>query len=402
MRRILQIFTIVFICFICISCGTKNSSSTEQLSLNEPLISANQPFAFSLLKEMKNEQTDDENIVFSPASITLALLLTVNGAEGITNEEILQTLNLADYPLEEINDNFQQIQQSLLNAKDAKVKIANSIWVRDGLTLNDNFIKTADKFYKAKIASLEFADEKAAGEINRWVEKATEGLIDKMVENISKDTVAFLLNAIYFKADWLEPFDKKATAERPFYLADGTAKNHPMMYKNSEFLYLDDENFSAVKLPYNDRRFYATFILPKGNMSEFYEHLHAENVRKWTERMRETPGTIYLPRFKYEYEFTLNDVLQALGMETAFYNADFSKMFQEALDTYISEVKHKAVIEVNEQGSEASAATSVVVKETALIGEPFELEFNRPFLFMIEDSLTKTILFIGEVNDPSE
>lgn len=398
MRRIIHFITIIGISVLIISCGTKNSAKDEQLNLNESLILSNQQFAFTLLEEVKRGQEEGKNILISPTSITIALLLAANGAEGITKDEILDTLKLADYSIDEINETYQQIQQSLMSTKSANVKVANSIWVRDDYEFHESYKESVEKFYNAEATSLSFSKD-GVKKINKWVSKSTNGLINQMLEHIPSNTVAYLLNAIYFKADWEETFEKSHTTERPFYLDDGTSIDHPIMTKTDEFYYLDNEYFSAVKLPYKDNRFYATFILPKGERNDFYQLMNAENFNEWNKSMTETQGTIYLPRFQFEYEIVLNDVLQALGMETAFYNANFSQMFTSRLDTYIDEVKHKSFIEVNEEGTEAAAATSVGIVETAYV-ESFYLEFNRPFIFIIHDSLTNTILFLGEVNNP--
>lgn len=401
MQRLFFILSIIGISFICISCGTKNSAKDEKITLDENFVLSNQEFAFQLLDEAKSEQQDGENIFLSPASISIALLLAANGAEGITEEEILKTLHLADYSIEEINETFQQIQQSLLNTQNADIKIANSIWVRDDLELKDSYKEAIENYYHAKATALDFTKQQAANEINKWVSQATNGLIEEMIEDIPSNIVAYLLNAIYFKAEWLEPFEESLTTERPFYLDEGTKVDHPMMFKDGDFLYLDEENFSAIKLPYEGKRFYATFVLPKDDRNNFYEQLNAENFTEWNKRMEEKPGAIYLPKFKFEYEIILNNVLKKMGMESAFDYADFSNMFVDQLDTRIDEVKHKAVVEVNEEGTEAAAATSIAVKEMAL-PEQFYLEFNRPFFFMIYDSFTDTILFLGEVNNPKK
>lgn len=381
--------------------GTNNHTQWEKSDLSNEFILANQDFAFSLVAEIKQSQKTNENLLISPTSITLALLLAANGAENKTQDEILETIKFANYSMNELNEIYANLQTALTESDHAKINIANSIWVRKGLDLKDSYTKNIASF-DAKATELDFNNPSSVNKINRWVKKETKGLIPKMVEIISPDTLALLLNAIYFKADWNEPFDKTQTTERPFYLDDGTVINHPLMFKDGNFSYLEHDHFQAVKLLYEGDRFQAIFILPNQGVSSFIELLNAENWQEWKQKMQDKPGTIYLPQFTFEFEIELKEMLENLGMKTAFHNADFSNMFKNPVDAKISGVKHKSFIEVNEEGTEAAAVTSIEIKEAAAeITEPFHLEFNRPFFFVIEDTATETILFIGEVKNPS-
>ncbi|WP_434222969.1 serpin family protein [Limnospira platensis CENA597] len=216
----------------------------------------------------------------------------------------------------------------------------------------------------------------------------------------------YLINAIYFKGMWSEPFDKELTQEQPFTLIDGSTKLHPLMFQFGNYLYLENSDFQGISLPYgDDARFSLYVFLPRENVSldRFYTQLNATQWEEWIKQMRSRPGSIQLPRFKLEYEVGLNDSLKSMGMDIAFdpNQADFSNLTSDN-NVRISEVKHKTFVEVNEEGTEAAAVTSVTVvtESTPSIPEPFSMVVNRPFFLAIRDNQTRTILFMGSIVNP--
>jgi len=242
------------------------------------------------------------------------------------------------------------------------------------------------------------------------VEKKTENKITKLVkqQDLNKDTLLILINAIYFKGKWETPFKKSATRDREFTLVGGSKKKCPMMSRSDEFPYFSGAGFQAVSLPYTGDRLRMAVFLPdeKSTLKEFLKSVTATNWKAWLSRFRDRDGSIVLPRFKMEFEAELNDPLSRMGMAVAFNRrrADFRNMcvLKPGENAYISKVRHKSFVEVNEEGTEAAAATAVVMmKLTASMPQkPFRMVVDRPFFFVIYDSETRAILFMGSVTDP--
>jgi serpin B len=294
-----------------------------------------------------------------------------------------------------------------LKGSDPKIElaIANSLWARGGVRFNEDFLSRNRQFYGAEISTLDFSSPQAAETINRWVSASTKGKISKIIDNIDPQKVMFLINAVYFKGQWQKRFEKTLTKEQPFYLPGGQKKPVPMMAQSGNYLYHRGDKFQAVNLPYGDGGVSLYLFLPdKGSsLDDFLKGLSFQKWEEWINNFNDTPGDVKLPRFKLDYEETLNDSLKAVGMGVAFNprEADFSGIRPER-DIYISQVKHKAVVEVNEEGTEAAAATSVGVTTTS-IREPrerFSFIADRPFLMAIRDSKTGAILFMGAVMEP--
>jgi serpin B len=238
------------------------------------------------------------------------------------------------------------------------------------------------------------------------VEQQTRGKIQDLIEPpIDSDTVLFLLNAIYFQGDWSKPFDAKRTRDVPFHLQDGSSKEHPVMFQEGEFPYLDGDGFQAVGLPYGKNGRISMYIFlpdPGETLQSFYGKLSHAQWDSWMASFEDTEGAVGVPRFKFAYEASLNEVLKKLGMEIAFDDraADFSSMRPIPPRLYIGEVKHKAFVEVNEKGTEAAAATSVEIKDESAPMDWFSMTVDRPFFFSIIDNKTGSILFMGSVTDP--
>ena len=239
------------------------------------------------------------------------------------------------------------------------------------------------------------------------MKNSTNGKIKDIVDDpLDPETVAILINAIYFNGDWKYPFEKANTVKRPFYLSDGTTKDVSLMSLRKKLAYMENENFQAVTLPYGDGEMSMKIFLPKEGISldEFQKTLTNENWTAWNAEFNSTDGTILLPKFQVEYEIELNDSLKNLGMYSAFdERANFSKMIKETNSILISKVKQKTFIHVDEKGTEAAAVTSVTIAPTsAPINDPFHMEVNRPFFFAITDNESDTILFMGSISNPQE
>ncbi|MEB3343469.1 serpin family protein [Okeania sp.] len=378
-------------------------TQTVDTDMSMKLVSANNKFGFKLFSEIHKSQSN-ENIFISPSSVAIALSMTYNGASGNTQTAMAKALNFEGMSLEEVNQENKRLG-SLLKSLNSEVKldIANSIWTKKGISFHPDFIQRNQDFYQSKVSEIDFNDPQTPDIINNWVKDSTQGKVNRIIDKLESDVVMVLLNAIYFKADWEQAFAKNSTKEMPFHLPNGKQKQHPIMFQSSQYLYYEDEDFQAVSLPYREGRVSMYVFLPRKEvgLDKFYEILNEENWENWMVMFDYNKVNLGLPKFKTEYEVSLNNVLKSLGMEIAFDSkvADFSGMCPIPADLYINEVKHKTFVEVNETGTEAAAVTSVIMK-TRSAEKVVNMLVDRPFFFAIRDNDSGTILFMGEITNP--
>ena len=396
------IIGIVLLCLF--GCGdvnfTRNIIGDLLETIEDPdvssVASANTRLGIKLLQDLR-ERDPGGNIFISPLSISIALTMTYNGAVGDTERAMAEVLEIDGLDLSTINNSNRALRTSLENP-DSKVEIsiANSIWSRQGVDFNTEFLERNQVFFGAEIASLDFSSPQATATINEWVDRNTNGKIEEIVDRIDPQTLLFLINAIYFKGNWQNEFDPSRTRPGIFYLLDGSEKQVQMMRREGEYPYFRGENFEAMSLPYGDGRVSMYVFLPNrnSNLNKFLEDLNEEHWEGWIAQFQKRRHEIMLPRFKLEYEVKLNDTLEALGMGIAFGGgADFSGM---GTNLFISEVRHKTFVEVNEEGTEAAAVTAVVGVKSL----PPAFRVDRPFFFAIYDADTETILFMGTITEP--
>ena len=407
MKKMMNLFLILAMGVFSLQCS-KNPVSPDRnirelTAVEKTVVEADNSFGLKTFQEIvKSEQ--DKNVFISPLSISMALGMTLNGANGETKQGMQNALELAGLTDKQINDSYKSLIE-LLVGLDPKVKfkIANSIWYRNGFTFEQDFLDVNKTFFNAEVSGLDFSNPQSKNIINSWVENNTNGKIKQIVDNIDPLTVMFLINAIYFKGTWTYEFDKNKTQDDFFNLPDGSQVSCKMMAQAGDFSYFASDDFQAVDLPYGDELFSMTVILPNQgkDIDALVATLTAENWNTWLNNFSSTEGELYLPRFKLEYEIKLNDVLQSLGMEIAFNpsQADFTRMYKNG-GIYIDKVKHKSFVEVNEEGTEAAAATVVDMRLTS-VGPGFTMRVDRPFIFAIRESHSGTILFIGKIVDPS-
>ncbi len=406
MKKILSFLLMLLIVCCFIECTDSSSpivkNPPRELRTSEKaIVSSSQNFGLNLFREV-NKEEGDKNVFISPLSVSMALGMTYNGADGITREEMQKTLELIGLSDMEINESYKSLI-NLLRGLDDKVifQIANSIWYRLGWQFEEDFLNINKTYFGARVSGLDFDDPQAPVIINKWVEDNTNGKIKEIVEApIDPLTVMFLINAIYFKGNWTYEFDKKLTKDGEFIKHDGSKVSCKMMEQESKFHYFYNEDFQAVDLPYGDGLYRMTVLLPREtkDIDIFIEEFNNANWSKWMSSFTEQEGLLYLPKFKLEYEISLNEVLKALGMESAFTGkADFTRMFKPG-GLFISEVKHKTFVDVNEEGTEAAAVTSVEVGYKSAHG--FGMYVNRPFVFVIRENHSGTILFIGKIVEP--
>jgi serine protease inhibitor len=408
MKRVIYFVLVLAVTFTITNCsksptGPTNREVRELTSIEKNLVQSDNSFGLKVFQEIIKSDKD-QNVFISPLSISMALGMTLNGANGATKDAMQSALELAGLSDQQVNENYKSLID-LLDGLDQKVKfqIANSIWYRNILTFEQPFLDVNKNYFNAEVSGLDFSNPQSKNIINAWVEDNTNGKIKQIVDNIDPLSVMFLINAIYFKGTWTYEFEKNKTQDGVFNLPDGSQVPCKMMVQAGEFSYLANDDFQAVDLPYGDELFSMTVILPQQgkDIDALMETLSAENWNDWFDNISQSEGELYFPRFGLDYEITLNDVLKAMGMEIAFSpsQADFTRMYKNG-GLYIYEVKHKSFIEVNEEGTEAAAATVVDMRLTS-VGSGFTMQVDRPFIFAIREKHSGTILFIGKITNPS-
>lgn len=377
----------------------------ELTGTEKTLAESSNKFAFKLFREINSEE-NDKSLFISPLSVSYALGMAYNGAAGDTREAIQSTLELSGLTLEEVNSSYKSLTE-FLTGLDPEVAflIANSIWYRLGFEVKDEFINLNKTYFAAEVAGLDFNDPEAAGTINAWVSENTRDKIDKIVESpIDPYTMLFLINAVYFKGTWTYEFDKELTTDAPFFLIDGSTAPCRMMHQKSEFSYFANDDVQMITLPYGSERFSMAILLPAQeiNINDFAADLDEESWNSWLGSLSEHEVNLSMPKFKLEYEMSLNSVLATLGMEIAFapFQADFTNI-NETPGLYISKVKHKSFVEVNEEGTEAAAVTSIEIGIVSVPPNEIFMRINRPFLFVIYENQANTILFMGKILQPT-
>ncbi|MEJ2312122.1 MAG: serpin family protein [Gemmatimonadales bacterium] len=371
------------------------------------LAAAGEAFAFDFLREIVREEDPAANIFVSPLSASMALGMALAGAEAGTFEAMRDALRLGGLERDQIGVSYRSLIDLLSGLDPAvRLEIGNSVWHREGFALEDAYVSEVERDFLARVEALDFSDPGAADVINAWVSEATDGLIDAIVDPpINPLTMAFLINAIYFEGEWTLQFDPDRTATGDFRRSDGSTVSVPFMSMSDEaFPYAQTQDYQAIELPYGGEAFAMTVVLPSEatDIGEFVESLDAEAWAEIIAGLGETELLVALPKFALEYEKTLNDALEALGMEVAFdpATADFSRMQRDALamQLHISRVKQKAFVDVDEEGTRAAAVTSV---EVGVTSAPPMFRADRPFLFAIRERLSGALLFTGVVRDPS-
>lgn len=376
----------------------------------EALVKGNSSFAFELYGQLSAQPG---NLFYSPYSISLALAMTWAGAKNQTEADMAATLGFT-LPQAQIHPAFNALDLALTSrgknakASDGKgfrLNIANALWGQTGYPFEQPFLDTLGENYGAGMRVVDFHSDPdgSATLINQWVDKLTEGKIPELVtaEDITPSTELVLTNAIYFNAAWAEPFETKDTADGSFVKADGSAVTVPMMHGFRDTGYAKGDAYQALSLAYDGGELSMVLVMPDaGTLSDFEASLDAAKIDDITSALGEHSVDVTMPRFKFDGSFSLSKALSQLGMEIAFTPAaDFSGISTKSA-LLIQEVIHKSFVSVNEAGTEAAAATAVLLGDTAA-PEPATMTLDHPFIFFIRDNATKSILFVGRVADPS-
>lgn len=398
-----------FLIIICITIFASYAFAKANEDL-QTVVKSNSRFSFDLYKQLKEKEG---NLFFSPYSISTALVMTYAGARGQTKNEMAEVLH---FSLEEglLHSSFSRLQ-SELNAIQGKgyvkLSIANSLWAQEGYHFLDNFLDLNNKYYGAGIFSVDYKgqSESARNKINTWVEKETQEKIKELIKKggLTPLTRLVLCNAIYFKGNWLTQFDKKRTIEAMFYTSPNKPINVLIMSQNLKIKFKEMNSFSTIELPYEGNNLSMIVFLPKeiNGLAGIEKDLTYDNVNNWIDELSSSDESeifVSLPKFKTTCEFELSTNLKKMGIPSAFSlpPADFSGM-TGAKELFISEVIHKAFVDVNEEGTEAAAATAVVMKRLS-ISKPLTFRADHPFIFLIRENKTKSILFLGRIVDPTK
>jgi len=405
----------------CVPSANINTIQSDQRRQTDPsvnesdvkvLVDGNNAFALDLYKSLRPQ---DGNLVYSPFSISLALAMMYAGARNETEAQMAQTLHFP--PQQKLHPAFNALDLKLTEEHKVETKdqnplqlnIANAIWAEQTYHFQQDFLDTIALNYGAGINLSDFIHQfdAARKEINGWISNQTNAKIKDLIPegSLNADTRMVLVNAIYFKADWLNQFDAKSTQEHPFHLLNGSTVSIPTMFRKMNIPYAQGDGYQAAELPYAGNTAAMDIILPdNGKFAEIESALNADILNNIMNSMQVTPISFGMPKFKFYGSFGLSEELKTLGMPDAFDSdkADFSGMTGKP-ELFISDVIHKALIAVDEKGTEAAAATAVIMEATsALRNQDISMIVDRPFIFVIRDLSTSQILFIGRVSNPAQ
>lgn len=384
--------------------GPANAVPTGELRVSAPFVDQTSQFAFDLAKRVAKAGGESENLFISPLSLHVALGMILNGANAQTAQEIQKTLNLDAQTLAEANQTYQNLMVNL-PAVDPKVtlQLANSVWYRNTFEVATTFQDVLKQTFKAEVSAQDFNDPATVGKINSWASEKTNGKIPKVLDAIQPDNVLFLLNALYFKGDWKTQFKPESTIDSPFRLVSGAERTVRMMRLDTEMRRAIRPAFTAFELPYgaDNSKFAMTVLLPAENTTatNVLNSLTGTDWNQLQKDMTVSKVDIGLPKFTLNYEVKLNSILSDMGMPTAFTDrADFTKMNPKG-NLLLSFVKQNTFVAVDEKGTEAAAVTTGGFATTSY-KEPTLC--NRPFVFVIHEKTSGTVLFIGKIADPTK
>ena len=363
------------------------------------VIAGSNDFAFDLFRT-GNASQHNANVFMSPLSASMALSMATNGANGATYDAMHSSLRLAGATQDEVDGGFKSLI-ALLRGLDPKTdfRIANSIWFDRTFPFNTSFLDESKTYFDARVEGLDFQSSSSLTTINSWVSENTNNKIPTILDSIAKNEVMFLVNAIYFKGIWQKQFDKTKTSDAVFHAADGSTATVPMMSRGTgvDVDYTQTAEYSAVDLPYGNSAFTMTVVVPSStDIDTFAESFDQAKWNLLVGSLHPSDVQVQLPRFRMEWKRILNDDLGQLGMGVAFdrNQADFTRMSPLGSELYITQVIQKTFVDVDEEGTEAAAATSVGIGVTSM---PPTFRADRPFLVVIRERFSGTILFIGKI-----
>jgi serpin B len=372
--------------------------------VEQVIIARSNTFGFNLLREVDLRRAEDQpNTILSPLSASMALGMALEGADGETFAEMQATLGFQGLSRDAINSSYGGLMELLLNLDPSvEVGIANSAWSRQGFPFNSSYFETVVASFNAVVQELDFDDPGAKNVINQWVQDQTNGRIQEIVDLISPMDILFLINTVYFQGDWTTKFKKGDTHQADFFKDDGTTVTVPMMsgsVKDAGFAWLDGGR-TVAEIPYGGQAFGMVVVLPSPGetVDDLLTGLNDDTWNGWITALQSQETSVQMPKFELEWGSLLNEALKEMGMHLAFQplQADFSRM-TSAPTTHISRVKQKTYMRVDEEGTEAAAATSVAV---GVVSAPAGITLDRPYLLAIRERLSGTVMFLGAIRDP--
>jgi serpin B len=407
----LSILVLMFALFLS-ACKKSNGGVSPNLGPGKNLVltaaekqkaTGDNSFTLKLFKNLDSANTAGGNLFVSPLSVSFALGMTSNGANGQTLTAFKNTLGFGNLSQADVNAYYNNLITNLPQLDpNTTLHIANSIWYRQGFSVLPQFLQTNTSYFNAQIAALDFSNASASlNAINGWVNTATNGKIPSIISQISNDDEMFLVNAIYFKSTWKEKFDAAKTASLPFYATTGEVQAN-FMDGTIDFNRYDDANVDVFELPYSNSKYSMVIAMPADgtSVSQLESVLDSAKWQTWVNGLHATNSELKVPKFTFSYGAKLNNALSSLGLGIAFSKlADFSAI-SAAGGLQITSVDHKAFIDVDESGTTAAAATSVTVGITAILYTPPTV-IDHPFIFFIREMSTGIILFAGTVNNPT-
>ncbi len=407
MKRHVLVLILLFVPFLFIQCSDDSSNSGERgfedLSVDEAqLVQASSEFSLNLFRTVIADESADENIFLAPLSVSYALGMTYNGAKAETREAMEEVLGFDGMTREAINQTFSSLMDMLVSLDpQVTMEIANSIWYRDGVGVYPEFVERNETYFDAVVRAMDFSRNDASDLINGWISDKTHGHINEMIDDdIDPMTLMFLINAVYFKADWRYEFDPEFTSEHNFHLNDGTTVSCDFMEQSNDLQTYSDDFCRAVSLPYGRRSYAAMLIRPQSgyDVQDCVDRLNSTYWARIREFSEEVEANVRVPKFRFSYGLSLKDALVQMGIGVAFGGAaNFEDMFTE-LSAYISDVKHKTFVQVDEVGTEAAGVTVVEMRESVPCQPCYT--FDEPFLFVVYEEISGAILFMGRISEP--
>ncbi|MCC3346494.1 serpin family protein [Psychrobacter sanguinis] len=374
----------------------------------EKVTTANNQFAIAMYRQINGHTGQaDDNVFFSPYSLSTAMAMLYAAAEGETKAQIQKTFY---YPsMDILNPNSAALYNQFNKPNpDYKLATVNDLWMEQGLTPTKSYVDTVQRYYGGQVTNLDFESNPNPSRliINKKIAQHTNQLIPELLPkgSIKPITVAVLTNAIYFKGEWKVPFEVQSTTEQPFYNHIGTSPNIKMMQLQEHFGYSEDKQVQVVQLPYKGDGLSMLVVLPKSKdkaaMQQLVQDLSADTIKQWSKDLVTQEVNVHLPKFKLEASYQMKNLLTDMGMPRAFEKGAGFNLFDNSPPIKIDDVYHKAVVIVDEKGTEAAAATGIVADATAASAPPPVFKADHPFIFMIKDNKTDAILFLGQVNKP--
>ncbi|RED77407.1 serpin family protein [Cohnella phaseoli] len=401
----------------CSGCGNRDEGASPEVKserkasaytaqdVDPALVQASNGFGLSLMEKLMAD-TPGENVLLSPLSLSSALSLVATGGEGKTEEEMRGALGLGERTKDEIGAGYRVLVDLLSHPGEdgVEMNVFSSLWLKEGKPFHDTFVNRSRNDFRAEVSRVNFAEPQTLETMNEWAKEATAGRIERLLEGVEADAAMYVLNAVYFNGAWTKPFSAEKTTDGQFHISDGETVPAKMMANGGYYPYAQKEEYEAIRLPYGKRESaYMTILLPDKDVSlSKVAAMLAADPDLLTEEYEVRKGSIEIPKLRLEYSTNATDALRQAGIIEALEptRADFSAMAPEPPNLFISKVAHRATLSVDEQGTEAAAATVIeMMAGAAPADEPFQMKVDRPFIAAIVDRATGCILFAGAVSD---